>query len=173
MEITNLTNRFRAQLETPRKLAFMLEHEGVAKSSHGQLDWLGWTLHIWETSGEGEEKLVSDDFEMSLAEIMRCADYFATGPLEWTDEEHGLSADLAQLQPEFDRSRRFSAALYVTTNEEETKRACINLDDGRVYRITTEEKILAGGREAWLPQEWSTAFGSLHEAKATAQRAFG
>jgi hypothetical protein len=173
MEITNFANRFRAQLTRPRKLEFVLEHEGVVKSRHGELDWLGWTLHIWETSGEGEEKLVSDDFEMSLAEIMLCADYFATGPLEWTDEEHGLSVDLVQLQPEFDRSRRFSTALFVATNEEETKRACVNLYDDRVYRITTEEKILAGGREAWLPQEWSAAFGSLDEAKATAQRAFG
>lgn len=172
MEITNVTNRFRAQLATPRKLEFVLQHEGVAKSSHGQLDWLGWTLRIWETSDEGEEKLVSDDFEMSLAEIMRCADYFATCPLDWTDEEHGLPVDLAQLQPEFDRSRRFSTALYVTTNEEETKRACINLYDDRAYRITTEVRLIAGGRVAWLPQEWSAIFGSLEEAKVVAQREF-
>ena len=170
MEEIKIQNSFVAKAELPEPLSLHLLHEPITQSSHGALNWLGWSLVVRKLSPDGEELMFRDHWEMTLLEILRYPDDYSDVPLLWRREGSRQQVDLVGLQPKFDASKRLETAVKVVVSPDANQRLCFNLYSNERYRYTLEERLCDGKLTAWVPKDWSPEQVDLSGAEELARR---
>ena len=113
-----------------------------------------------------------DHWEETLLEILRYPDDYSDQPLDWRWENSGEPANLRELQPTADESRRFETAIRTALGPDGNQRLCVNLYDDGKYRFTLETLLRDGDLLAWVPREWSSDHQDLSSAEEAARTKF-
>lgn len=156
----------------PEPMRLYLYHEPIKSSSFGSLDWLGWSLLVSRLSPQGEEIPHRDHWDFTLLEVLQYLGDYSDEEVNWRWEQSGEPANLIQLQPQFDASKRFETALKVVVSPGQTNRLCFNLYDDSGYRYTLEELYREGELEAWIPNDWSIEYPDLKTAESSARKSY-
>lgn len=172
MQMQSSDLRFIADVASPEPRRLYLAHTGIDRSSFGSLNWLGWELVARTLSATGDEQRLMDHWEESLLEILRYPDDYSDEPVDWRWENTGEPANLHELQPAADESRRFQSAIKTVLAPVGDKRLCFNLYDDGNYRFTLEALLRDGDLSAWVPREWSSEHQDLASAEEAARRKF-
>lgn len=163
---------FVAVVGSPEPRRLYLSRTGIERSSFGSLDWLGWELVANKITERAEEQPLMDHWEETLLEILRHDEDYSDQPLDWRWDHSGEPANLRELQPTVDASRRFETAIKTALGPKGDQRLCFNFYDDGAYRYTREAQIRERGLSAWVPKEWSDAHKNLASAEEAARKNF-
>lgn len=164
--------KFVAETLSPRPVRLYLSHTGIAKSSFGSFEGLGWQMIACKLTANGEEEMFRDHWEETLLEILRYEDNYSDKPIQWRRENSGEIADLRAMQPVYDASKRYETAIRTAVAPDGRQRLCFNLFDDGHYRFTLEEQLREETLSAWVPRQWSSEHPDLANAEKEARTAF-
>jgi hypothetical protein len=162
---------FVADVASPLPVRLHLSHTGIDRSSLGALDWLGWELVAKKVS-DGQELIFRDHWVETLLEAIAIAGSYSDEPLHWRWERSETATNLFALQPAYDSSRRFQAAIKVEFNPDGEQRLCFNVYDDGCFRFTHEQLIESDQLQAWVPRSWSGEHPDLRSAVDEARKGF-
>ena len=162
---------FVADVASSLPVRLRLSHTGIDRSSLGALDWLGWELVVNKLS-DGQELIFRDYWVETLFEAIALAGSYSDKPLQWRWERSAKAADLFDLQPGYDASRRFQTAIKAEFSPDGEQRLCFNVYDDGCFRFTHEQLIESDQLQAWVPRSWSGEHPDLCGAEEDARRSF-